>query len=398
MNRRNLFLCILLLLFMTTGCWSKKELNELAIMSGVGIDKTEDGEFQLTAQVILPSEIATQTGGGNRTPVVIYKETGKTIFETVRKLTKYSPRKLYWSHLRVIVFGEALAKEGIAKAIDFISRDHEMRTDFYLLVAKGTSAEQILKVQTPLEKIPGMKVYKSLETSEKVWAPTKGTNLDELISNLSGEGRNPVLTGVLLKGDPSQGMELSNVERTDPSAKIQLDELAVFKKDRLVGYLNEEESKGYNYIEGNVKSTIVNVPCNSGIAAIEIIRTDTKVKGKYNNGKPSIQIETKLQGNVGEVECDLEFTNPKIMSELETKVKQDIQEKMEVAVKKTQTEFQSDIFGFGDKIEQADPKAWKNLQKKWEKEFPDLDVQIKVTAELEHTGTTSESVSKQKQE
>ena len=45
------------------------------------------------------------------------------------------------SHLRIVVFGEELAREGIAKAIDFLLRDHEIRADFYMLVAREERAQ-----------------------------------------------------------------------------------------------------------------------------------------------------------------------------------------------------------------------------------------------------------------
>ncbi|UZM97818.1 hypothetical protein OL548_22945 [Lysinibacillus sp. MHQ-1] len=48
-------LCILTLLL--SGCWSKRELNELAIVVALGIDKVED-EFEITVQIVDPSEVS----------------------------------------------------------------------------------------------------------------------------------------------------------------------------------------------------------------------------------------------------------------------------------------------------------------------------------------------------
>ncbi len=46
------------------------------------------------------------------------------------------------AHLRMLVIGEELAKEDIDKHLDFFSRDPEVRTDFYMAVAEGISAEK----------------------------------------------------------------------------------------------------------------------------------------------------------------------------------------------------------------------------------------------------------------
>lgn len=158
MNRN---ICIVLEFFLLinllTGCWSSKELNEIAILTGLGIDKTENG-YRLSAQVINPGEIAGKNSSG-RTEVVRYMKSGATIHEAFRKLTTDVPRILYLSHLRIVLFGEDMAREGIGKALDFLSRDHEMRSDFFLSVAKGATAADILNVTTHEERIPANKLY-----------------------------------------------------------------------------------------------------------------------------------------------------------------------------------------------------------------------------------------------
>jgi spore germination protein KC len=102
------------------------------------------------------------------------------------------------------VISEELAREGITPILDGISRNHEMRTDFYIVIARGTTAENVLKILTPIEKIPSNKMFTTLEMSEKVWAPTVKVRLDALISDLQTEGKDPVLTGIQIKGDPSK--------------------------------------------------------------------------------------------------------------------------------------------------------------------------------------------------
>lgn len=230
-----LLITLTILVISLTGCWNRRELTDLSIATAMGIDKSDDG-YLVTAQIINPSEIAAQVPT-TRTAVTSYRTTGATVFEALRKLTKESPRKIYMSHMRTIVFGEDLAKEGIAKTLDFISRDHEFRTDFYILVARGVKATEVLNILTPLEKIPANKIYYSLRMSEKAWAATHAVQLDELISKLVSKGDNPVLTGILIKGDPEKGKKLSNVEQVKPSTLLEIDSLAAFKKDKLVGWL-----------------------------------------------------------------------------------------------------------------------------------------------------------------
>jgi spore germination protein KC len=42
----------------------------------------------------------------------------------------------------------------INEVLDLMIRGHELRTDYYIAIAKGRNAEDMLKVMTPLENYP----------------------------------------------------------------------------------------------------------------------------------------------------------------------------------------------------------------------------------------------------
>lgn len=388
--KRILILLFTLMIFINplTGCWSRREIHELAIASAIGIDKSEKG-YLVTVQLINPGEIAAKAPT-TRTAVTTYRASGESIFEALRKLTLETPRKIYLAHIRLLVFGEDFAKEGIGKALDLFSRDHEIRTDFYIVVARNTKAEKLLNILTPVEKIPSNKIYTSLEMSSKAWAPTKTVQLDELLRSLISKGKNPVLTGVFIKGDPKIGMDIHNVEKVNARTTVQICTLAVFKNDKLVSWLTEPESKGFNYIEGNVSNTVFSVPCSKeGKLTVELVRTKVNVKGKVEYEEPKIDIELWAEANIADVECEIDLLNSENIYKLEKKVAEKIKEVMEASVKQAQ-HLQSDIFGFGEAIHRADPNAWKELKKDWDKEFEDLEVNIQVITKIRHTGTLTQ--------
>lgn len=393
--KRKLIILVIVLLF-TSGCWSSRELNELGIASAVGIDKSDDG-YLVTVQIINPGEIA----GASRTtrsPVSSYTTTGKTVFEAIRKLTVKTPRRVYLSHARIIVFGEEMAQEGIKKALDFLSRDHELRTDFFIVIAKDEKAVNVLKIFTPIENIPANKMFSSLEMSEKVWAPTKAVHLDDLVTNITSKGINPVLTGIEILGESSEGTDIRNIEKINSPTTLKYVGLGGFKGDKLVGWLNEAESKGYNELTDNVNSSVLTVPCEDGKLAIEVVQSKTKLKGKVENGKPKINVEVRVEGNVGEVMCGIDLTKTENIEKLQQTTEKEIKDLMEKAIKKAQEDLGSDIFGFGEVIHRADPKAWKELKKNWDEQFVNLAVDIKATVEIRRLGTITESFQKEKEE
>lgn len=383
---------VLLLLTFATGCWNRRELNTLAIQLGTGIDKIGD-QYQIAVQVVDPSEVAAAKSAATvRSPVVMYKATASSLFEAYRTLTVSSPRKIYGSHIRVLIIGESLARTGIDKVLDLLSRDPELRTDYYIMIARGTSAENVLKILTPLEKIPANKLFASLDTSSKAWAPTTAFTLDQLISQMVVEGQHPVLTGVVIKGDPKPGESQANVKQIEPSAYLKLSGLAVFKGARLVGWLNRDESKGYNILMDNIKSTAANLTCpDGGTIVLEILRSKTKVKGEVANDEPAIHVQMKSEANIAEVNCKIDLSDPMTIHNLEIQAAQKSIELMENSVKVMQTRYNSDIFGFGQVIYRSNPKYWSKKSGDWDSLFRQLQVKYKAEFLIRRTGTTGNS-------
>ncbi|OPH47338.1 hypothetical protein BC351_40335 [Paenibacillus ferrarius] len=197
-----------------------------------------------------------------------------------------------------------MAKEGIAKVLDGLSRDHELRTDFYILVARNATANEVLRTLTPLEKIPANKLFTSLEASEKNWGVSSKVDLHQLIFDLVEKGKDPILAGIHIKGEASAGQSHLNLNSVVPSTILEYQGLAVFHKDKLVGWLGSKESKGYNYIRGNIKSTIVRLACpEGGDLAVELINTTHRIKGMIVNGHPEVNVSVQAESNIGEVEC-----------------------------------------------------------------------------------------------
>jgi spore germination protein KC len=392
-----LTLVFVMLLPLLGGCWNHRELNQLAIALGLGIDKVGD-KYRLSVQVVDPEQVAAKKGGAaaERTPVILYSVTADSVFEAVRKMTIASPRQIYPAHLRILVFGESAARDGIGKILDAISRNWEFRTDFFIIVAKGTTAFDIMDSLTQLEKIPAMKLFSSLRTSDKIWGPTTSVTLDKLVTQLITKGKEPVLTGIQSFGDRSKGGTLENVKRTKPAERLRYGGLAVFKRDKLIGWLNQRDSLGYAYVNDIIRSTPNRVPCSKGRnIMLDVIRSKTKMKGDVVNGKPRIKVMVRQEANVEEVHCKIDLMKPETISELEKKANQHVKALIEHAVKTVQKKYKADIFGFGEEIHRSDPKAWKKLKDNWDAKFAQLPVTVEVDTKIRRLGTVGNPLIKE---
>ena len=139
------FVSVLLLLTVMvsfTGCWDNRELNELAIVMGIALDKTDDGKLKVTAQVARCNSEQNGSGGSSMGEYsnLVYEDSD--LFEIIRKMTTISNRQLYNSHTEVVLFSSDVAKDGVRDYVDYLVRDNEFLYTMWLAVADGKASEK----------------------------------------------------------------------------------------------------------------------------------------------------------------------------------------------------------------------------------------------------------------
>ncbi|AIQ46634.1 spore gernimation protein GerC [Paenibacillus sp. FSL R7-0273] len=356
---------VMLLPMLLSGCWERKELNELAFVLALGIDKAETG-FKVTMQVVIPSAVSSQNGGGlgSGVPVASYTFPAPTIYESLRLFNMTVSRSAYMGHIRVLVIGEPLAREGLGPMLDVLKRSREPRMDFYVMVAKEGTAEEALNVLTALDKLPANKLFNALDKAYKVSARTVAVSLDRFIEDLLYEGKAPVLTGVVVKGEPDAGGKKNNTERTNPKTKLRYESVAVFSKDKMLGWLDDDEVAGYNYITDNVIKNTGHVEGDDdGLIVIEALKSRTKRRVRFIEGEPHIYLDIEAVCNVEEVTGKDRLDAEQDILDLERKAEERIIRRMKQSVKQINDRYNVDIFGFGQSIYEKNPKAWARLLK-----------------------------------
>jgi spore germination protein KC len=368
-----------------TGCWSGNEVNTLAITACIGIDKVEKG-YLVTDQVINPKAIASKRVT-NESPVYLYSTEGVDLDETIRRLTTQSSRKIYNAHLRMVVFGENIAKDGIKDILDYFLRNYQYRTDFYFVVAKDTTAHEVLSVLTPLDTIPGIEMYNSLKISSEEWASTNSIRIIELVNSIIADGKNPVITGIEITSSEINTKSTEALKQNHEPNKLLYASLGAFKKDKLVGWLDEDESKGYKYITGNVKSTVGYAYYGDKVKiSSEVLNAKSVIKASLVNGKPDIDVEINAKINVkaidGEFDISKEENKKRLIEIDENKIKLFCNK----VVSKAQKDLKTDIFGFGEAIHRKYPEMWAKIKDNWNNEFVDLPVSITVKVKINQIG------------
>lgn len=387
---KKLFL-IFILLPIISGCWGYRELNDLVIVTAFAVEE-KDNNIHLTAQIMNVKKNQGQGQQANQ-KFTIYESEGKTFYEALRKMTLQSPNKLYVSHVEVFIIDEAVAKKGIKEYLDYPLRETEMRTDFKILISKDSKASDILKTVDPIEAFSAKSIEVSLQSSSKYFGATKVINFTSFLKDYVEEGIENVIDGVYLSGNNKSSQNTNDLEESKQQSLITLGSIGAMKKDKLLGWLTEEESYGYNFITDNISSVILNLPCGTDkYIAVEILRSKGTLDTNYKDNKASGKVTINAIAQIGEVNCLIDLEDEKEVEKIKKDTEKHIKDIINKTIKNVQEKYDSDIFGFGRNLRKKDLKQWNKISKKWDYIFKNMDIKVDVSINLENKGASTNTL------
>ncbi|MBO9600248.1 MAG: Ger(x)C family spore germination protein [Cohnella sp.] len=377
------------------GCWDRKELNQIAITSATAIDY-KDGQWIVSYQVVIPSAISaamtTVGGGAAKLPVIVYSTQGKTIREAVWKSALESPRRLFFSHTRVLVVSAAATQQGLTPLIDVYFRNPDSRETVNVLIAEGearTILEQLMQIQI----IPGDGIQETMVGEAKDLSILPSIKMYDLAMELLGPAKSAVLPEIVISGSPGV-TSADALNKTSLSSKLRLGRLAVLGQDKLVGWLSRQEAIGVGFMRDWVHMTSISFPCDAGSreeeSAFRLMRSRTSVTPHKSGSSFVMDVKVEGEGTLLETNCPLDLNEPDAIKAMEEQLEKKIAAQIEeswLAVKKLKT----DIAGFADRIHRRYPKEWKKLASNWEATFLQIEVRPKVDITIKRTGLSTKS-------
>jgi len=380
----SIFILIMISIFTTSCKGTKEELDKLGVAVAIGYDITSDGKYMLTAQILNPQK---DSGGGmmgkkagsqqKATDVVVFSTIGDSISACKGQLTIKLGKELNYGHINFVVVGRQLAESGIAMVVDATLRGYKMGPDVPLLVTKG-NAFDIIRATSVHEKIPANEVGNILRLQSS-FGFTNTVSILAFANYLSSKTESPV-TGVINLSENNNSDETFEVVGT-----------AVFKKDKLIGFMDMNETRGMQWIKGKVKlGYITTLSLDEGEITFEIIRSSSKIKPSIKKDSYTILINVKEESNISEMTGELDpMKTPEIMDRLESRQNDAITNEIKLAINAAQKKFDADIFGFGEMIHRYYPKEWTYIEGQWKDIFPNLNIEIKVNSSLKRPGYIS---------
>ncbi|GLX67810.1 Ger(x)C family spore germination protein [Paenibacillus glycanilyticus] len=393
------FLSVVVLLFaalVTTGCWNRIELNEIAITSATGIDW--DGENWIVSyQVVIPAAISSVTGGsggtGPKSPIIVYSTKGKTIRDAIMHSFSESPRKLFFAHNRVVVIGEKAMRKGVNELIDVYFRNSGSRETVSVLATPGTS-RRVLEQFMQLQAISGAGMKEIILSEMKNTSILPNVPVYQLAMEITGDAKSAVVPEIFVSGSEDTS-SLDSFSSTSIPSKLKLGRLAILKNDQMIGWMSRKESLGAAYLRDSVQQSFVVVPCEDqegkkGFDTVQILKSKTKIIPKLQGGQLSFKADVDVTGTLMESNCAQDLFKPGVIQSLEKEGEVQIIAMMQEAWKKGQ-ELQVDLFGAAEKTHRKYPKQWKEWSNSWDEVFAKSPLEAKVKFRMARMGLSNKS-------
>ena len=353
---KNLFIFIVIIVFLLAFSHSYSSLNidNLAYVVALGIDSTDDNNLQVTFQFSTPVSIES----GEKPTPIINTLTASSISNATNIMNSYLGTPASFSHCKVIVFSEQIAKQGISDEIYTLINDTQVTPASNIVVSK-CDAKTYLEQTTPeLENLVS-KYYESFENSSKNTGYIPDATIGDFFNDLTSRTREPY---AILGGVNAESRNEENSTTNQNDLKVNMTSIsgkngsenfgvAVFKEDTLVGELNAFESVAFQNIRNNIDRFLISVhdPENEN-NVLDIYMTpakNTSVKVNTSTQTPYIEISCKFTGRIYSMSENSKYLSPDVLDSISKSCDSYLESLFTEYLYKTSKEFNSDINSFG---------------------------------------------------
>ena len=205
---------LITLIFLLTGCFNYRELNDIAIITSIGIDY--DKEYKVSFLIADSKE-----DNSNEYKSTIITGNGKTLEKCFSNIKKKSSKKLYYGHLKLVIINENILD--ISYIINTLTKNYETLRKVNLVLAHNTSSYDLLDTPSKLDSFSSSNIIEILKNN------TKSILLSEFIYKMINDGYDNILPSISLENE-----------------EVKVSNIGVFSNNKLVGYLDNKLSKLLN--------------------------------------------------------------------------------------------------------------------------------------------------------
>lgn len=403
-----------------SGCTAPRELKDMDIIEGMGVDLMPDGRYQATYQIF---QSQAQTGGEE---VDILQTNGVNLFDCSRNATVQTGKRLYYSNERALVLGSAVCRQGLMPLRDFFYRNHELRMGQRVFMAEGRAAdiltaknqsgvitakylERVAMNETYNSKIMDMQLGEMMERlatgSDAIFMPTlihrnytpggniftnegsspgahpdKGSSSSSSSgssSSKSSQGGSSTSSGSGSSSGSSGGDSSDNLQNKEI---LEVERTAVFDKSgKFATFMTPNQTRGFLWTRsGAVGGALVLTLPNDTTVGVEVKNNQANLTVQPNTYTFDVSFDTGMV----QTNNSLDVNSPTFQKQVIDAQNHEVQHELQSALDVAFYGGKSDIFRIGSNYFRFRPNQWRTMANTWPMSGQHLKPVINVTSQF----------------
>ncbi len=412
MYLRPVIFCLMVLLSLANaGCNGARETDDIAYAVTVGIDAAPDNQLAITYRLAVPEALSSGEGGGggkDKKTSQLITVTAPSLAEGRNLLNTSVSRAVNLSQIKALFIGEELARRGLADLIGPFIRFREFRESMFLIVIQGSTAKEFMEKNQPeFELLTSRWVESSIATSSET-SSYLTTHFHQFYQRLKGDSGAPY--AIAMGTNPLSG---ENNYQQEPVANDKTPEYlpneipkqggnpsvvmgtAVFKSDKLVGFLTDKQTRGLSILMNKFPAGFFTVddPLEPGKSVNAQVRLGEKphIGVDISTEKPVITIDVFFEGEISSIASGIFYESPAYTSLLENQISNVIYEQINEMLQITQS-WGTDVVDFGYYIRPQFATIQEFNHYQWDSKYPQAVIRLQVKTELRRTGLMRKSI------
>lgn len=223
------------IMLFTAGCMTNsfRDLDRRFFVLAIGVDKSNDDnkKYHVTLKLDIPSA---KMEPGNAKSQLISTD-AESIPEAIRLLKSHVDKELDFGHAKMILLGEALAKEDITQTVDFFVRRRDIQGLAFMAVG-SPDASKILKIEPKSERLPANALFLSFDGNGTESSFIVTEYLFDFHRRMTEKGLDPYLPII----EPVKD-------------NFVIERVGVFNKTKMIAELSPDETRIFNELARNFR-------------------------------------------------------------------------------------------------------------------------------------------------
>lgn len=365
---------VLLILFLTND-FGVVDVQKVAIITGLAIDKKED-VLTVTADIAVPQSSKQE----KKTQPLQVEGNGKTVSECLTQIgdkTGWFPKLVY---CHIILLGEGTLGEDVFKLLDTFLRD-EYISDNSLIACTDGEAKKIYSSTSPVDDITSLALQKIISSDYLGAGRCASTNLKEFSMGYFGESKSGFMPIIKLAPVSSEGSSSKSDGGGEESSQgggsgksgesggedklFDDSSTALFYGGVKVGELDKDETFAFNLLRRKVRQGTIETESEGAAYSLRLKNNKGSIDFKVDDYTPKMKVSLSVRAALGSESQNLSVENlysaPAVSDDVKKSLSEDLKKRYESIFKKSR-ETGCDVFELTKKLKRFENKHYEGYK------------------------------------